>query len=103
MAMATKPPMAPTTAPITAPRFSFPILGSLGSFMNSGDKLSLCERHVGTRLRSSVFSGRADQSVVFALFGDVRRPAGRAGDDEDGREHRRRDAAKVVGQRAVKI
>src|SRR2546422_11216769 len=63
----------------------------------------LRDRDKGSRLRSYVVGRRTDEPVVGALLDDVRRPARDARHDEERSEHRRGDAAKVVGGRAIEI
>src|SRR6266478_6821835 len=50
-------------------------------------------------LGAGVVGGRPDDLAVDALFDDVRRPAGGAGDDEQRREHLLRYAHQVIRDR----
>src|SRR5690606_17616007 len=61
------------------------------------------QRDVGAVFGAGVVGARADDLAVFALFDDVRAPAGGAGHHEQRGEHRRRDAHHVVGTRAVPV
>src|SRR3989338_2919070 len=63
----------------------------------------LRDRDKGPRLRPYVFSSRTDQPVIAALLNDMRRPPGDARNNKERGKHRRRNAAEVVGRRAVKI
>src|SRR5690242_18851351 len=60
-------------------------------------------RHEGSWSGPDIFGRRADEAVVGTLFHDVRRPTGRARDDEQRREHIGGNAAKMKRGRAVEI
>src|ERR1700687_1604222 len=61
------------------------------------------ERHKRTRLGARVVGARPDDLAVAALLEHVRRPAGRAADDEERREHGRWYPERVIGHRAVPV
>src|SRR5947209_12985565 len=52
---------------------------------------------------TSIICARADDLVVDPLFDDVRAPARSAGENKQGRKHRRRPAHHVVRDSAVPI
>src|SRR4029434_1028872 len=65
--------------------------------------LPVCDGYVGPRIGTYVVGVRSNQSVISALFDDVRCPARDPGDDKEWREHRRRNPTQVVCAGAVKI
>src|SRR4249919_1393611 len=65
--------------------------------------LALRERHERLVVRADVVGRRADDLAVDALLDDVRRPAGRARDHEQRREHRGRHAHRVVADGRVPV
>src|SRR5215510_11233826 len=66
-------------------------------------RLAVCDRYVGPWIGTYVVGVRSNQSVISALFDDVRGPARDAGDDKEWREHRGRNTTQVVCAGAVKI
>src|SRR5215510_4786638 len=66
-------------------------------------RLAVCDRYVGPWIGTYVVGVRSNQSVISALFDDVRGPARDASDDKEWREHRGRNTTQVVCAGAVKI
>src|SRR5262245_18090372 len=66
-------------------------------------ELPVCDGGVGPWMGTYVGGIRSNQSVISALFDDVRRPARDASDDKEWREHRGRYTTQVACAGAVKI
>ena len=71
--------------------------------LNFEPELAFFHRHERPGLRADVIGVGSDEPIVGALLDDMRRPASDSRDDEQRREHGRRDAAKMIGAGAVKI
>src|SRR5512133_3399224 len=72
------------------------LLGGGGGGGGGGALGAPLEGDVRPILGADVVRARADDLAVLALLDHVRGPAGGARDDEEGREHRGRDAEHVV-------
>src|SRR5262245_28686567 len=65
--------------------------------------LPVGDGYIGARIGTYVVGIRSNQSVISALFDDVRPPARDAGDDKERREQWRRNTTQVICAGAVKI
>src|SRR5713226_7748583 len=81
------------------------ILSGAGRTFETGPPMRLppCDGHERSRVRADVSGVGTNEAVVRALLDDMRGPTGDARDDKERGEHRRGDAAEVIGAGAVEI